>query len=179
MYPIFRFAKEMWRARRQSPLEVDATHVSHHICWPWDLDLFMELNNGRTLTIYDLGRLPMAQRTGFIDLLKRERWSSAIAGASVRYRRRVRMFDRVEMRSRVLGHDARFFYMEQGLWRRGECCSHILLRSAVTDTDGIVTPDRVIAAWGRDVPEMTLPPWAQAWIDAEAERPWPPEIPAN
>ena len=54
------------RRRRLPPLPVLGTHVSHHRCWPWDLDPWVELNNGRTLTLYDLGRIPMAQRTGLI-----------------------------------------------------------------------------------------------------------------
>ena len=58
MYPFLRMFKEMARASRMPPLGLFDTHVSHHLCWPWDLDPWVELNNGRTLTLYDLGRLP-------------------------------------------------------------------------------------------------------------------------
>ena len=78
------------------------THVSHHYCLPWDIDLWRELNNGRTLTLYDLGRIPLAGRVGLIKVLRRERWGLTMAGASVRYRRRIRVFDRIEMRSRLV-----------------------------------------------------------------------------
>ena len=62
MYPFVRMAKEIRKSRRAGPLGLTDTHVSRHICWPWDLDIWMELNNGRTLTLYDLGRLPMSMR---------------------------------------------------------------------------------------------------------------------
>jgi hypothetical protein len=39
----------------------------------------------------------------------------AVAGNSLRYRRRVRAFHRLEMRSRLLGWDARFLYVEQSM----------------------------------------------------------------
>jgi acyl-CoA thioesterase FadM len=174
MYPFLRLGFQMWRHRRDPPLAMLAEHRSRHICWPWDLDLWRELNNGRTLTLYDLGRLPWSRRLGLIDALRRERWAVAVAGASVRYRRRVRAFDRIEMRTRALGWDGRFLYSEQSMWVRGEAVSHILIRSAVTDRAGIVAPERVLAALGQPGESPPLPPWVQEWIAAEALRPWPP-----
>ena len=48
MYPFLRMFKEMVRASRMPPLGLFDTHVSHHLCWPWDLDPWVELNNGLT-----------------------------------------------------------------------------------------------------------------------------------
>ena len=88
MYPFLRMFKEMTRASRMPPLGLFDTHVSHHLCWPWDLDPWVELNNGRTLTLYDLGRLPLGARTGIHRVLKAQGWGMTVAGSSVRYRRR-------------------------------------------------------------------------------------------
>ena len=71
MYPVIRMAKEFWVNRRAPTLKLGEFHVSHHICWPWDLDLWLELNNGRALTLYDLGRLVLAKRTGLLSERKR------------------------------------------------------------------------------------------------------------
>lgn len=174
MYPFIRLAKEVFIHRNAPPLSFDGVHVSHHICWPWDLDFWVELNNGRTLTLYDLGRIPMAQRVGLIRVLREQGWGLTIAGSSVRYRRRVRVFQRVEMRSRCVGWDGRFIYLVQDMWRRGECTSQALYRSAVTDKNGIVPPEKVLHALGLETPSPTLPDWVQAWIAAEDARPWPP-----
>ncbi|MGR3272791.1 acyl-CoA thioesterase [Thalassococcus profundi] len=175
MYPFLRLAKDLWITRNAPPLEPFETHVSQHICWPWDLDFWNELNNGRTLTLYDLGRIPMARRAGLIAAMKRERWGLAIAGASVRYRRRVHGMERIEMRSRLLCWDARFMYIEQSMWKRtGDCASHALYRAAVTDRNGIVGTDRVRAAIGVEGEAPEVPTWVRAWIDAEDARPWPP-----
>lgn len=177
MYPFIRLAKEIVRARRLPRLPLTGTHVSHHICWPWDLDMFIELNNGRSLSLYDLGRIPLATRIGLDRVLARRRWGLSILGTSVRWRYRVRPFVRIKMRSRAIGWDARFVYIEQGMWfRDGRCAGHALFRTAVTDAHGIVPIDDVIAAMGRDDVSPTLPSWAQAWVTAEAERPWPPRF---
>ncbi|MGJ8603593.1 MAG: thioesterase family protein [Marivita sp.] len=176
MYPFARMALGLWKARRSPQLGPFGTYVSQHRCWPWDIDMWMELNNGRTLTLYDLGRIPLAQVNGLIDLIRRERWGLTMAGVVVRYRRRIRTFETFEMRSRLLCWDARFLYIEQSMWKAdGECANHAVYRSAVTDTSGIVPTERVITAMNLgDTPSPEMPDWVAQWLAAEDMRPWPP-----
>ena len=176
MYPYMRLFKELWKFRKASPLGLFETHVSHHLCWPQDIDPWRELNNGRTLTLYDLGRIPLAIRTGLSGQAKKHGWGLTVAGSSIRYRRRVRLFTRVEMRSRCIGWDGRFFYMDQSMWKDGDCTSQVLLRTAVTSAAGIVDPARVAAVMGHSGDSPSLPQWVQAWSEADALRPWPPQI---
>lgn len=179
MYPFIRFVKEMVKFRSAPPLSFTGTHVSTHRCWPWDLDPWIELNNGRTLTLYDLGRIPLAVRTGLIGTLRKNRWGITVAGNSVRYRRRIKAFQRFTMVSRAVGWDQRFIYMEQSMWRGGECCNHMLVRSAITGPGGIVAPAELLAAIGAPTDSPALPDWVQAWIAADATRPWPPVLPPD
>lgn len=179
MYPLFRFAKEMVKFRNAPRLGVTDTHVSTHICWPWDLDPWVELNNGRTLTLFDLGRIPLAQRTGLIRVMRDHDWGITVAGSSVRYRRRIRAFQRFTMISRVAGWDRRFVYMDQSMWAGDACCNQVLIRSAVTSANGIVPPADVMAALGTSPESPPLPDWIAAWVDADARRPWPPVLPLD
>lgn len=174
MYPFLRLGIEIALARRAPPLPIDGVHVSTHTCLPWDLDFWWELNNGRTLSLYDLGRIPLMMRTGVMAALRRNGWGVTIAGSAVRYRRRVRAFQRVELRSATIGRDARFFYLHHAMWRHGEALSAGIFRAAVTGPGGIVPTDRLAAALG--VPEWSppLPEWVAAWSAAETLRPWPP-----
>ncbi|KCV82603.1 hypothetical protein ATO10_06661 [Actibacterium atlanticum] len=174
MYPFFRMAKELIKYRNAPDLGLLDTHVSHHICWPWDLDFWLELNNGRTLMIYDLGRIPMARRVGMFEPLRKNRWGLTVAGSSVRYRRRVRMFQKVEMHSKCIGWDDRFIYLVQSMWRAGECTSQALYRTAVTDKNGIVAPARLLQSLNQHQDPPELPEWVRNWITAEDSRPWPP-----
>ena len=179
MYPYLRLGLEVLLARRAPPLPLDGVHVTRLTCRPADIDPWGELNNGRTLTLYDLGRLPLAIRTGLIAALRRNGWGLTVAGASVRYRRRVRAFQRVEIRSAYVGRDARFLYIHQAMFRGGEAVSSVLIRSAVTGPDGIVPTARVVEAVGPDrTGDRTgpLPAWVAAWADADATRPWPPDL---
>ena len=175
MYPILRLAKGMWRARKDEPLPVTGTHISHHLCWLIDIDPWRELNNGRTLTLYDLGRLPFAKRIGMVDASRRNNWSFAVAGVSVRYRRRVRAMTRIEIRTRGLGWDDKFLYFEQAIFLpSGECANHGLIRMAAANDKGIVPPAKLVEEMGQAGPSPELPEWVKAWIAAENTRPWPP-----
>ncbi len=176
MYPFLRLLWQFFEHRNSPDLGPFDTHVSFHRCWPWDLDVFAELNNGRTLTLYDLGRLPLAQRTGLVKPLLQKKWSLTMAGTAVRYRRRIRMFESFEMRSRLLGWDHRFMYIEQAMIVRGQAAGHIVYRSAVTDRTGIVPAPEIAEAIEPGLTSPPLPDWVAAWIAAEDQRPWPPQI---
>jgi acyl-CoA thioesterase FadM len=142
---------------------------------PWDIDLWMELNNGRTLTLYDLGRMILAKRAGLLAAMKRNGWGMTMAGACVRYRRRIRVFEVIEMRSRAVCWDNRFIYIEQSMWKKdGECANHIVYRTAVTGKSGIVAPDTVVLDIMGQVPQVETPAWIAKWIEGEDMRPWPP-----
>lgn len=179
MYPILRFAREMLAARKAPPLGPFDAHVSHHRCWPVDIDPWRELNNGRTLTLYDLGRIPMVVRMGLAEPFRRNGWGFSIAGVSVRYRKRIRVMQRFTMVSRLIGWDERFFYIEQSLWVAGECANQALMRSAIVGGGrrGLVPTAEVAAALGTGSVSPPLPDWVTAWIAADAERPWPPVLP--
>ena len=175
MYPFARMVFQLFKHRKDAPLPVTGTHVSEHYCLPWDIDLWMELNNGRTLTLYDLGRIPLAARVGLVKVLRRHGWGLTMAGASVRYRKRIRMFERIEMRSRAICWDERFLYLEQSMWKRnGDCAGHVLYRSAVTGKGGIIPPAQVLSEMDQTRSSPPMPDWVAAWIAAEDLRPWPP-----
>lgn len=174
MYPFIRFVKVILAARAAPRIPVDDTYISKMIAWPWDIDPWADLNNGRTLTLYDLGRVGLGIQSGLFKVLAEKKWGLTVAGASVRYRKRVLMFQRFEMRTRIVGWDKRFIYMEQSNWYRGECSSHILIRTGVVSKEGLVPPEKVAEAMDLSPESYPLPDWVTAWIAAEATRPWPP-----
>lgn len=175
MYPLARFTSAVIKARRMPKMALTDTHVSQHRCWPWDIDVWMELNNGRAMTLYDLGRTMISERTGLTPVLFKRKWGLAVVGSSVRFRRRIRTFERFEMRSRCVTWDDKFTYMEQSMWKQnGECASHVMFRTAATDKNGIVPPAELAKALDTDPTPPPMPDWMQAWCQADATRPWPP-----
>lgn len=179
MYPFIRAAKELIVSRNAPPLPILGSHESWHRCWPQDIDIFIEMNNGRILTLLDLGRTVLARRVGLLKALRDNGWGMTMAGCSVRYRKRIRPFVKLRHVSRCVGWDDKFFYLDHTLWIGDECAVQALYRSAVTDKNGIVRPGTVFRSMGFEGERPDLPPWAQAWVDADATRPWPPQMPKD
>lgn len=96
MYPFIRSLLTLYRAKQRSPLAIDDVAAMTFTAMPWDIDLFGEVNNGRQLTLFEQGRWDFAARVGLLKTLKQRRWGLVVAGSSVRYRKRIRMFDKVE-----------------------------------------------------------------------------------
>lgn len=176
MYPAIRLVTTLRHARRAGPLTMFDTDAHDLTCRPWDADMFLEMNNGRILTLYDLGRFHLSVRIGLWDLLREHDWGLVVAGSSVRYRARIRPFQRFTLKTRLLGWDHRFFYLEQGMYRGETCCNHALLRTGVTEKGRLAPIPDIARAMGVPPDATDLPDWVTAWAAADATRPWPPTL---
>ncbi len=152
------------------------THSMNMTCLPVDIDGFLEMNNGRVLTLFDLGRFALAMRIGLWNVLRTQKWGLVVAGSTTRYRARITTFQRFEMRTRFLGWDDKFFYLEQAMWRGDTCCNHALLRVGVTAKGRLAPVGDVARELGVDGDSPVLPDWVQAWAEADKKRIWPPEV---
>jgi acyl-CoA thioesterase FadM len=173
MYPYLRSARVLLAAHFGRRLTFDSESVLGLRISLGDIDVFWEMNNGRQLTLMDMGRFDLAVRSGFVKVLHREGWGLTVGGASVRFRHRVPPFSRVLLRTRLVGHDGRWYYFHQKIERAGRVCSAALVRTATTAGGRLVPVERVLAAMGEPGWSPELPPWVRAWIDAESQRPWP------
>lgn len=175
MYPYLRSARVILSAWLGSRIDFDAESVVRMRVWLGDIDVFSELNNGRHLTLMDLGRFDLAVRSGFLRTVHHEGWGLTVGGASVRFRHRVPPFSRICLRSRVVGHDHRWFYFHQRIEGGDRLCSSALVRTAVIEKGRLVPVARVLEALEMPDSAPGLPGWVRAWVDAEAQRPWPAE----
>ncbi len=174
MYPLIRFVGELVKFRNK-PINLFDPHISTHRCMPWDIDPWMELNNGRTLTLYDLARVPYFVRSGAIKVLSENKWRVTVAGVSVRYRKRITAMEKITIYSKFIGWDDRFFYTEQSIWKKnGDCANQVVVRSALVGGQGIVAPIKMAEAYGFTGEPPVMEDWVLNWIEAEDSRPWPP-----
>ena len=174
MYPFIRTLLTLKRAKQRSPMAITDTSVMSFTTMPWDIDIFGEVNNGRQLTLFEQGRWDLAARIGLLRTLKQQGWGLVVAGSSVRYRKRIRMWDKVECRSQCVGVDGRWFYMSQSFWVDGQPCSHALFRTAVTRKGGTVDCNDVLDVMNLPAWPTPLPQWVADWDHSDGSRPWPP-----
>lgn len=173
MYPYFRVARLVLRARWLPRLELDAESVITTRVSLFDIDLNNELNNGRHLTLMDLGRTDLVARSGILRRLLRQRWGLAVGGASIRFRHRVPAWSRITIRTQMLCHDQRWFYFHQKIQLGERTCSAALVRAGIVAKGRLVEAPQVLEVFGRPDWNPPIPEWVQAWVDAEGQRPWP------
>ena len=166
----------MFKAKWGSSLNLDEESVLKMRVFLGDLDFYPELNNGRHLTVMDMGRLDLAARTGLLRIVHREKWGLAVAGASVRYRHRLKAFKRFNLHTRIVGIDDRWFYFHQSTVREGKIHSSALVRAGITSKKGIVPVKTVLDAMGMSDWDPGIPEWVRAWTEAEELRPWDKEM---
>lgn len=180
MYPFLRLgttvAKAMNANRKTGNLEITDTGEVEYFSNPSDIDNFLEMNNGRIFTLFDLGRTDFAIRTGLAATLVKKRWGLVVAGSTIQYRKRVYAFQKFTIKTRVVGVDERWVYVEQSMWVKGKPTCSALLRTGITNikTGKVIETSKVLQAMDQPDLQIPLSDWVQAWAEADKLRPWPP-----
>lgn len=153
-----------------SPLKPLDTSVIRFRCWPHDLDANMHMNNGRYLTLMDLGRIDLMMCTGMAAPALKRRWMPVIASALVRFRRSLQPFQRFELRSRLLCWDDKWFFIEQRFVRDGRVVMVGLVKGLIRRRGGHVPPGEVLEIVLGEAPASPpMPDHVREWLHAEAQ----------
>lgn len=153
-----------WRSRT-SPL--DETSVTFHV-WPTDLDPLLHMNNGRYLTLMDLGRADAIIRNGLRRALSAHGWYPVVASEAIRFRESLNPFTRYELRTRLLGWDERSFYYQQVFYATGRDSATALVRIRILrKSGGTVAAPEVAAAILPGIEPPALPDYVREWQESE------------
>lgn len=135
----------LWRSR----LDVlGESRVSMRV-WPWDLDVNMHLNNGRFLSLMDLGRVDLIVRTGLLRMILRDRWFPVVGAATVRFRRPLNPFQRFDLTTRVVGWDEKWVYLEHRFECGGKVAALGYIQALFRSPAGNVPVEALLEAVGR------------------------------
>lgn len=135
---------------------------------PNDLDIYLHVNNGVYLQMMDVAR---SHYIGDIDgfaPLKSQGWVPVVAAQTVTYRRSLRLGQRFEITTRVVGWDDRMVYLDQVFTRGGQRYARgIVAGRFVARSSGrrIPAPD-VVALLEGDIRSPQLPEDVARWARA-------------
>lgn len=153
---ILRMLYVIFTSKYRTPLgPLDTSNLAMHV-WPTDLDVLMHMNNGRYLSIMDLGRLDLMVRTGFWREARSRGWYPVVGTARVDYRRSLTVFQLFELQTRVVGWDDRWIFLEQKFMTKHEMATQGILKTMIRSKEGLVTPQQVLATVGFSAPSPTL-----------------------
>lgn len=123
--------------RARLTLPADASRLVFRVL-PTDLDTSAHMNNGRYLTLMDLGRLDLMVSSGLWRAVLRHRWTPIASAILVRSRRELRLWQRFRLESRIVCWEAATVVIEQvfvvdGGERDGEIAARALFKGGIYD----------------------------------------------
>ncbi len=139
---------------------------------PSDLDFNLHVNNGRYLTLADLGRIDWFLRTGMLQSGIKHRWRPIIATAAVRFSRSLKPWQRYELRTNLLCWGDKWAFMEHRFFARNrqgieKLFATVAIKGAFQGREGVVTPTQMMRALGADVASPPQPQWITDWQRGE------------
>lgn len=131
-----------------------------------DLDLLRHMNNGRYLSLLDLGRLDLLGRAGFWAVVKRHGWYPVVSAQSITYRKSLTLGQRFELTTRFIGFDERATYAEQIIHVGDTVYAHAIVQTRfLKRSGGVVAQQELLEAAG-GAPALELPDDVSAWARA-------------
>lgn len=167
MYPYLRMAWVYGRARRRSRVDLTTPLPLAMRVWPQDIDVYGHLNNGRYLTLMDLGRCEVLVRTGLLDLWGSRGWLPVAGSATARFRRSLGFLQAFTLISRVLAWDEKWFYMEQRFEVGERAAAVAYMKFVVRHRGESVGTAPVLEALGQAAESPAWPASLARWVEAE------------
>jgi acyl-CoA thioesterase FadM len=161
---LFWVILKTWQARRRGIL--DASELKFRT-WFHDLDLNLHMNNGRFLSLMDLGRFDLMARCGLLRTVFRHRWIPIVGAVHITYRRPLAPFQGFTLRTRVVAWDEKWFYIEQVFSVGDRLHAKALVKATLKERDGTVPSGRIVAMLGEDISSPILPSEWQAIVEAD------------
>ena len=153
---VFRLIWVVIAAFRKSKVGIlDETRIRLRVL-PNDLDTNIHMNNGRYLTVMDLGRVDLTIRSGLWRAMRDNRWYPVVGSAKMTYRRPLDPLQAYELTTRVLGWDDKWVYMEQCFLVGGHMHARGVLKALFLNGRDKVSSAELAAALGHDGPSPTV-----------------------
>ena len=134
---------------------------------PADVEL-TRMNNGRYVTLMDLGRVGLALRCGLLAAMIRRRWTPLVGAVSIRYRRSLRLGQAFDLSTRVTAFDEKFWYFDQRFEAKGEVYASAFVKALFFGPRGSVPAREMLEAAGAgDLVSPPIPAPVRSWLASE------------
>jgi acyl-CoA thioesterase FadM len=161
---FFRTLLQSVRGRFRSPLGVWDVASTPFRVLPTDLDLLKHMNNGVYLSVLDLARVDLLQRSGLYRSFMSRGWYPVVVAETISFRRSLELWERYTVETRLLGYDAKAAFVEQRFVVDGEICARAYIRARfLKRAGGVVTVAEMEALSGSAPDDGRMPEWLLGW----------------
>ena len=166
----FRLIWTLLRAWRLPKLNIDETFERTLRVLPNDIDINLHMNNGRYLTVADLMIIEYFARTGFLQVLMKQKWKPVVGGTIITYRKELKLGQKYRLRYRWVGCDDHWNYLSfEFLTLDGKVCATGYSKGAAISSSGLVHNSVAFEKMGREARNTPLPAAVTNWKASEAQ----------
>lgn len=160
---LFRIAS----SRRRHALE--PSRLAFRV-WPTDCDLNLHMNNGRYLTLMDLGRIHLIGQMRLLRPLLARRWMPVLGAAEINFIRPLKPLQRFTLTTRLVTWDEKYFYIEQRFTAAHQLCAVATVRGLFVGARRAIPNADVLRLVGEDLPSPPPTPVVVQWNELLATK---------
>lgn len=161
---IWLFIRLPFMKKLQNPLDV--TRLKLRVLFN-DLDLNCHMNNGRYLTIMDLGRFHLTYLNGILGKSIKKGWLPVLGSAKIHYLKPLNCFDQYILESKVIYWDDKWIYLEQSFIKKKQLCATAIVKALFTSKHGKIPSDKIMALLDKPVQKPSIPIHLERHLAAE------------
>lgn len=130
--------------------------VLNLIVLPNDIDIW-KISNDRYIALMDLGRMDIAFRCGLLKLMIKNKWGPVVTFDTIRFRHPLKVFQRYQLRTRIVWWDDATFYFRQSFERKGRVVATGYVCGGPFGPNGQVPPQEILDQLGSAVTKPSHP----------------------
>ncbi len=148
---LLRFSYQVVCSMIAKPIGINEQDSVDMRVWPNDLDINIHLNNGRFLSLMDLGRTRLSIRTGLFKLAKKLGWGyGVVGGVTIIYLKSIAPFQKFQLKTKLAGHYNGWFYIEQRFEAKGKLIAAALVKVTFLKNRKRISAEEIIKAMNVD-----------------------------
>lgn len=137
--------------------------------WPNDLDFNLHVNNGRVLTMLDLGRFKLLHDTQLLKPTLKRRWLPVLGSAKVHFLKPLTLWKKLDIHTKVIYWDEKWVYLEQNIYIKERLHVTAMLKAAFLGPEGRIYPQQIIDLMPNPPEQPQIPRKLHAWLHAEKQ----------
>jgi acyl-CoA thioesterase FadM len=123
---------------------------------PNDIDI-TNITNDRFLALMDLGRMDIVFRTGLLKSMFKNKWVPLTTFATIRFRYPLKLFQKYQLRTRILWWDDATIYCKQVFERKGRVVATGYACASFRGSHGSIPPNEMLTETGQTVTKPSEP----------------------
>lgn len=167
---FWRFLWIIFFSKFETKVDFFAESKTSFRVFPTDIDIIGHMNNGRYLSYMDLGRINFMIRSDMFAKLNAESIYPVIASETVRFKKSIKLFQKFDLTTKILGWDDKFIYMKHRCMVNGEIYTIALVKAAFLrkNNKGLIdTKELMKAIQLLNIQSPPLPLYVTNWNESD------------